>query len=179
MFRIKMKYHSCDFAPVRTFRIRVEQAQISDEVLLIVRGQYGTGGRNSGDVWIKRWPLHGRSRNRLLIDQLYFGLLGILMTRTGEVRFAPMNGRRQLEPSGQKSASGRHAQLTEYFYSTGRDPRCRLRLSSENRHSISTHRASTPSSQTPTRPVAPGAKVCAGYWRGGCVTYLTHTDRVG
>jgi hypothetical protein len=40
----------------------------------------------------------------LLIDQLCFRILGILMTRIGEVRFAPMNGRRRLQPSGQKSA---------------------------------------------------------------------------
>ena len=31
-------------------------------------------------------------------------LLGILMTRLGEVRFALMKGRRQREPSSQKSA---------------------------------------------------------------------------
>jgi hypothetical protein len=30
-FRIKMQHRSCDFAPVSTFRIRVEQAQIRDE----------------------------------------------------------------------------------------------------------------------------------------------------
>jgi hypothetical protein len=33
------------------------------------------------------------------------GLLGILMTRTREVRFAPMNGHRQFRPSGPKSAT--------------------------------------------------------------------------
>ena len=37
MFWIKMQHHSCDFAPVRTFRMRVEQAQIRDEVLVVVR----------------------------------------------------------------------------------------------------------------------------------------------
>jgi len=30
------------------------------------------------------------------------------MTRSGEVRFALINGRRQLEPSGPKSANKRH-----------------------------------------------------------------------
>ena len=41
MFRIKMKDYSRDFAPVSTLRIRVEQAQIGDDVLLVVDGQYG------------------------------------------------------------------------------------------------------------------------------------------
>src|SRR5713226_1810280 len=80
MFRIKMQHYSCDFAPVSTFHIRVEQAQIRDEVLLVVSGQHGIGGRGIGDIRIKRRRLHGRSRNRMLIDQLCFGLLGILMT---------------------------------------------------------------------------------------------------
>jgi hypothetical protein len=39
MLRIKMQHHSCDFAPVSTLRIRVEQAQIRDDVLLVVNGQ--------------------------------------------------------------------------------------------------------------------------------------------
>jgi hypothetical protein len=38
MFRIKMQHQSRDFAPVSTFRIRVEQTQIRDEVLLVVSG---------------------------------------------------------------------------------------------------------------------------------------------
>jgi len=70
LFRIKMQHHSCDFAPISTFRIRVEQAQMRDEVLLIVRGQYGIRERGIGDMGIKRRLLHGFSRNRLLIDQL-------------------------------------------------------------------------------------------------------------
>jgi hypothetical protein len=32
-----MQYHSCDFAPVSTVHIRVEQAQMRDEVLPIAR----------------------------------------------------------------------------------------------------------------------------------------------
>src|SRR5713101_6591441 len=61
MFRIKMQHDACDFAPVSTFRIRVEQAQIRDEVLLVVNGQYGIGGRGIGDIGIKRRLLHGLS----------------------------------------------------------------------------------------------------------------------
>jgi hypothetical protein len=103
-----MQHHSCDFAPVSTFRVRVEQAQLRDDVLLVVNGQYEIGGRGIGDIGIKRRLLHGRSRNRLLIDPLCFGLLGILMTRTSGVHFTPMNGHRQFEPSGPKSANNRH-----------------------------------------------------------------------
>jgi hypothetical protein len=56
MFRIKMQHRSCDYAPVRTFRMRIEQAQVRDEVLVVVRGQHGTGGRNIGDIG-RRGPL--------------------------------------------------------------------------------------------------------------------------
>src|SRR5216683_5699136 len=74
MFRIKVQHYSGNFTPVSTLHVRVEQAQIRDEVLLVVHSQHGIGGRGIGDVWIKRPLLHGRSRNRLLIDQLCFGL---------------------------------------------------------------------------------------------------------
>jgi len=43
LFRIKMQHHACNFAPVSTLRIRVEQSQIRDDVLLIVNGRYGIG----------------------------------------------------------------------------------------------------------------------------------------
>ena len=33
--RINVQHYSCDFAPVNTFRIRVEQAQIGDDVLFV------------------------------------------------------------------------------------------------------------------------------------------------
>src|SRR5216683_7233703 len=74
MFRIKVQHYSGNFTPVSTLHVRVEQAQIRDEVLLVVHSQHEIGGRGIGDVWIKRPLLHGRSRNRLLIDQLCFGL---------------------------------------------------------------------------------------------------------
>src|ERR1700730_12967127 len=63
MFRVKMQHDACDVAPVSAFRIRVEQAQIRDEVLLVVSGQYGIGGRGIDDIGIKRRLLHGLSRN--------------------------------------------------------------------------------------------------------------------
>src|ERR1700730_1934322 len=74
MFWIKMQHYSCNFAPVSTLRIRVEQAQIRDDVFLIVHGQHGIRGRGICDIGIKRRLLHGLSRNRLLIDQLCFWL---------------------------------------------------------------------------------------------------------
>jgi hypothetical protein len=73
MFRINMQHYSRDVAPISACRIGVEQAQIRDDVFLIVNGQYGIGGRGVGDIGIKRRLLHGLSRNRLLIDQLCFG----------------------------------------------------------------------------------------------------------
>jgi len=53
MFRVKMQHYSCDFTPVSTFHIRVEQAQIRDEVFLVVSNQHGIGGRSIGDIGIK------------------------------------------------------------------------------------------------------------------------------
>src|SRR5450631_1464054 len=93
MFRIKMQHYSCDFAPVSTLRIRVEQSQIRDEVFLVVNGQHGTGGRGISDIGIKRWLLHWFSRNRLLIHRVCLGLLGILMT-------AKPSAREQLRAAG-------------------------------------------------------------------------------
>jgi hypothetical protein len=63
MIRIKVQHYSCDVTSVRTVRARVEQSQIRDDVILVVSGQHGIGGRTIGDVWIKRPRLHGRSRN--------------------------------------------------------------------------------------------------------------------
>jgi hypothetical protein len=52
----------CDFTPVRTFRVRVEQLQIGDEMFPVVGGQHGLGGRGIGNIWIKR-RRHRRSRD--------------------------------------------------------------------------------------------------------------------
>ena len=54
VFWIKMQHYSCDCSPVSTLRIRVEQAQIRDDVLLVVDGQYGIRGRGIGDIEIRR-----------------------------------------------------------------------------------------------------------------------------
>jgi len=45
MFRLKMQHHPCDFTPVSTFHIRIEQAQIRDEMFFVVSRQHRTGGR--------------------------------------------------------------------------------------------------------------------------------------
>jgi hypothetical protein len=47
--RIKMEHYPGDFAPVSSFRVRVEQTQIRDEVLFVVDDQYGIGGRGIGE----------------------------------------------------------------------------------------------------------------------------------
>ena len=75
MFGIQMQHDACDVAPVGILRIRVEQAQICDDVFLVVNGQRGIRWRGIGDIGIKRRLLHALSRNTLLIDQLCFGLL--------------------------------------------------------------------------------------------------------
>ena len=67
VLRIKVQHHSCDFAPVSTFRIRVEQAQICDDVLFVIDGQYGIGGCGIGDIGIKRRLPYGLYRNKLLM----------------------------------------------------------------------------------------------------------------
>jgi hypothetical protein len=72
LFRIKMQYYSRDFAPVSTLRIRVEQAHIADDVLLVVNGQYGIGRRGIGDVGIERRLLHGLSSSTV-IEQFALG----------------------------------------------------------------------------------------------------------
>ena len=73
--RIKMQHYSCDCSPVSIYRIRVKQTQIRDGVLLVVDGQYGIGGGGIGDIGIKRWLLHWRARNGLLIDQFCVGAM--------------------------------------------------------------------------------------------------------
>jgi hypothetical protein len=48
MFGIKMQHYSCDFTPVSTLRVRVEEAQIRDDVLFVVCPQLSSGARTSG-----------------------------------------------------------------------------------------------------------------------------------
>ena len=67
MLRIKMQHYSCDLTPVSTVRICVEQAEICDDVLFVIDGQYGIGGCGIGDIGIKRRLLHGLYRNKLLM----------------------------------------------------------------------------------------------------------------
>jgi len=60
--RIKVQHYSCNVTPVCTLCVRVEHAQIRDDVFLVVNGQRRTGRRGVGDIWIKRRLLHRRSR---------------------------------------------------------------------------------------------------------------------
>src|SRR5216683_6378108 len=80
MFRIKVQHYPCDFAPVSTFHISVEQAQICDDVFLVVNGQRGIRWRGIGDIGIKRRLLHGRSLRQVRRRLILPWLLGILMT---------------------------------------------------------------------------------------------------
>jgi hypothetical protein len=54
MFRINVQHYSCNFTPVSTFRVRIEQAKIRNKLFLVVNGQTGIGGRRIGDIRIKR-----------------------------------------------------------------------------------------------------------------------------
>ena len=47
--RIKVEHYSCNFSPVRTLCVRVEQAQIGDDVFLVVNGQNGATTRRRGN----------------------------------------------------------------------------------------------------------------------------------
>jgi hypothetical protein len=71
---------SCDFTPVSTNRIRVEQAQICDDVLFVVNGQYGIGGRGIGDIEIKRRLLHWPFSQQVVDRPTLLWTSGIFMT---------------------------------------------------------------------------------------------------
>jgi hypothetical protein len=65
MFRIKVQHYSRNFKPAGTLHVCIKQAQIRDEVLLVVHSQHRIGGRSIGDNGIRRRRPHGRSRNTL------------------------------------------------------------------------------------------------------------------
>jgi polysaccharide pyruvyl transferase WcaK-like protein len=69
--------------------IRAEQAQIRDEMLLVINGQHGIGGRGIGDIGIKRRLLRAFSQqvaNRK--DVLYYRE----RTSSGRMQRSEMNG---------------------------------------------------------------------------------------
>ncbi len=79
MLRVKMQHYSCDFAPVSTYRIRVEQAQIRDDVLFVVDGQYGIGGCSIGE---HRDQAAASSSRKPFVDRsTCFGLVGVFAKR--------------------------------------------------------------------------------------------------
>ena len=57
---INMKNDPGDFAPIDILGSGIEQAQISDKVLLVIRGQSLAGRRVIGDGRIERRGLHGQ-----------------------------------------------------------------------------------------------------------------------
>jgi hypothetical protein len=52
--RVNVQNDPRNLAPVGAVGVRVEEAQIRHEVLPIVAGECGTGGRDIGDIGIKR-----------------------------------------------------------------------------------------------------------------------------
>jgi hypothetical protein len=70
MFRINVQHYSCNFTPVSTFRVRIEQAKIRNKLFLVVNGQTGIGGRRIGDIRIKRGLLQARRSRNTVIEQL-------------------------------------------------------------------------------------------------------------
>src|SRR3981189_195419 len=79
ILRIDVQHYSCDIAPVSTNRIRVEQAQIRDDVFLVVNGQYGIGRRDIGDIGIKRRLLHWLFSQQVVDRSILLLASGILM----------------------------------------------------------------------------------------------------
>src|SRR5579884_1109949 len=57
-FWIDVQNDFCHFLPVCPFCVGVEQAQIGDEMLLVVARQIPVGRRNVRDRRIERWRLH-------------------------------------------------------------------------------------------------------------------------
>jgi hypothetical protein len=57
-----MQHYSGNFTLVRTLYVPIEQAQIRDDVFLVVDGQNGIGWCGVGDIWIKRRLFRRRSR---------------------------------------------------------------------------------------------------------------------
>src|SRR6266478_9410224 len=85
LFRIEMQHYSCNLAPVSTFRIPVEQAQICDDVLLraprrreSIRNQRARYRRHRDQAAVSAYA----SSRQVVVDQFCAGRVGILMTRT-------------------------------------------------------------------------------------------------
>jgi hypothetical protein len=63
---IDMKHELCHLAPARTLRVRIEHAQIGDDMLFVVDREHGIRWRNIGNVWICRWFFHERVIERII-----------------------------------------------------------------------------------------------------------------
>jgi hypothetical protein len=124
MFGIQMQHDACDVAPVGILRIRVEQAQICDDVFLVVSGQHRIGGAVSATSGLSGGFCMGVLATVYRRSTLLW-LLGILMTakpsphshighcrtcarRKCQVRFASMSRHRQPAPACPFGANNRH-----------------------------------------------------------------------
>ena len=60
---IKVQHDPRNLFPIGAVGFGVEQAQIRDQVELVIAGQSGRSRRRVGDIWVERGFLHGRSGN--------------------------------------------------------------------------------------------------------------------
>ena len=84
MLGIKTQHHSCDFAPISTFRIRVEQAQIRDDMLprrrWSIRNRKVRYRRHRDQAAASAWAFLATGRRRPSLRWV----LGRLMTVSGD-----------------------------------------------------------------------------------------------
>ena len=67
-YRINMQHKPRHFAPVCTLCIRIEQAQVRYNVLLVVHCEGGIRRRNIGNVGIWRWFFHTCVTERMILN---------------------------------------------------------------------------------------------------------------
>ncbi|GLR86523.1 hypothetical protein GCM10007857_32340 [Bradyrhizobium iriomotense] len=60
-FRIDVQRDASNFAPIRTFGIGIQQAEIGNQVFEAIGRQYRIGGRHVGDVRVERQLSHNVS----------------------------------------------------------------------------------------------------------------------
>ncbi|MDA9521691.1 hypothetical protein XI06_15440 [Bradyrhizobium sp. CCBAU 11434] len=55
---VNVQDHSSHFAPVRSLTLRLQKANVSDDVLLVIGCQRRLIGRIIRHVWIEEWSVH-------------------------------------------------------------------------------------------------------------------------
>ena len=65
---IDMQHDLRDLAPVRALLVRIEHAQIRDDMLLVVDREHGIRWCNIGNVWISRRFFHACVTNRTILS---------------------------------------------------------------------------------------------------------------